>query len=103
MNFYAYHQALKFMYFVPPFLQSLCLSCDRFGTKLMDRQFPSAGEHYESCGRQYEISKEQARLIAILKHPNVVIRYSSHAKDEMATDQINHADVMRVLTGGHVT
>ncbi|MDP2374060.1 DUF4258 domain-containing protein [Reyranella sp.] len=48
--------------------------------------------------------KEQARLNAILKHKNCVIRYSRHAiDDEMPADQITHADVRHVLTKGHVT
>jgi hypothetical protein len=47
--------------------------------------------------------KEQARLVAILSNKHCVIRYSSHAVEEMQKDDITHPDVMRVLTNGQVT
>lgn len=46
---------------------------------------------------------EHHRLVTILSHKNRVIRYSKHAIEEMAADQITHADVLRVLMKGQVT
>lgn len=47
--------------------------------------------------------KELARLHSILRSKGWQIRYSRHALDEMQIDHIYHADVMEVLTKGHVT
>jgi hypothetical protein len=46
---------------------------------------------------------EHRRLVTILSNKKCVIRYSRHAVDEMAADEIIHVDVLRVLTKGHVT
>lgn len=47
--------------------------------------------------------KEKARLVAILSDKKCVIRYSVHAIAEMKADDIEHADVLKVLRNGQVT
>ena len=48
-------------------------------------------------------TKEQARLRAILADKDHKIRFTRHAEEEMAADQITAPDVVKVLTFGQVT